>query len=126
MSPLQHKALGRPDEIRPFEGGGQTEIFEIADSVIGRMVMEPGWTWQKNVRPIAGTEHCLYHHLGYVLTGELGVRMDVGTEAVFGPHEMFDQENAAAHAASFRSCRAAALRFLLSSLRCRAAARNRC
>lgn len=90
MSPLQHKAMGRPDEIRPFEGGGQTEIFEIADSVIGRMVMEPGWTWQKNVRPIAGTDHCMYHHLGYVLTGELGVRMEDGTEAVIGPNEMFE------------------------------------
>lgn len=90
MSPLQHKAMGRPDEVRPFEGAGRTEIFEIADFVIGRMVMEPGWTWQKNVRPIAGTEQCLYHHLGYVLSGQLGVRMLDGTEAVIGPNEMFE------------------------------------
>ena len=90
MSPLQHKAMGQPDEDRPFAGAGQTEIFDIADFVIGRMVMEPGWTWQKNVRPIAGTERCMYHHLGYVLSGRLGVRMHDGTEGEIGPEEMFE------------------------------------
>ena len=90
MSPLQHKAMGQPDEVRPYAGAGKTEIFDIADFVIGRMVMEPGWTWQENVRPIAGTDRCMYHHLGYVLSGQLGVRMHDGTEAVLGPDEMFE------------------------------------
>ena len=89
MAQLQHKPLDRPDEIRPYEGG-RTEIFEMADFVIGRMVMEPGWTWQQNVRPIAGTERCMYHHLGYVLSGRLHVRMHDGTEAVLGPDEMYE------------------------------------
>jgi len=86
---LQHKAMDRPDEVRPY-AGGRTEIFEMADFVIGRMIMEPGWTWQDNVRPIAGTERCTYHHLGYVLSGRLAVRMHDGDEAIIGPDEMYE------------------------------------
>ncbi len=33
--------------------------------------MSPGWRWSKDVRPIAGTEWCEYHHLGIMLQGEM-------------------------------------------------------
>jgi len=86
---LQHKRFDHPDEVRAYEGG-RTEIFEMADFVIGRMIMEPGWTWQKNVKPIAGTDRCMYHHLGYVLSGTLHVVMEDGTEADLGPDEIYE------------------------------------
>jgi class 3 adenylate cyclase len=86
---VQHKAMERPDEVRAYELG-RTEIFEMADFVIGRMLMEPGWTWHDNVRPIAGTDRCMYHHLGYVLSGRLGVRMEDGTEDEIGPNQMYE------------------------------------
>jgi class 3 adenylate cyclase len=89
MSKLQHKRFDHPDEVRPYEGG-KTEIFEMDDFVIGRMIMEPGWTWQKNVKSIAGTDRCLYHHLGFVISGVLRVRMADGTEADIGPNEMYE------------------------------------
>jgi len=89
MARLQHKHIDHPDEIRPYDGG-RTEIFEMADFVIGRMIMEPGWRWEKNVRPIAGTEVCTYHHLGYVESGRLHVVMLDGTEAELGPKEMYE------------------------------------
>ena len=89
MAKLQHKGMDHPDEVRPYPGG-RTEIFEMDDFVIGLMIMEPGWTWHDNVRPIAGTERCMYHHLGYVLSGTLGVRMPDGTETTIGPKEMYE------------------------------------
>ena len=89
MARLQHKPMDRPDEVRAY-AGGRTEIFEMADFVIGRMVMEPGWTWQNNVQPIAGGERCMYHHLGYVLSGRLAVRMEDDSEDEIGPDEMYE------------------------------------
>lgn len=89
MAKLQHKPFDNPDEVRPYPGG-RTEIFELDDFVIGRMIMEPGWTWHDNVRPIAGTDCCMYHHLGFVLSGTLHVTYEDGTEALIGPHEMFE------------------------------------
>lgn len=90
MARLQHKRFDRPDEVRPFKGGGENEIFEMDDFVIGRMIMEPGWTWKDNVKPIAGTDRCMYHHLGFVLSGSLHVLMADGTEATIGPNEMYE------------------------------------
>ena len=34
-----------------------------------------------HVRPIAGTDSCQVHHVGYVLSGRMKVVMDDGTEA---------------------------------------------
>ena len=62
----------------------------MADFVIGRMIMEPGWTWSANVRPIVGTESCQYHHLGYVISGTLHVVMADGAEADLGPNEIYE------------------------------------
>ncbi len=89
MARLHRKPLDQPDEVRPFELG-QTEIFEMDDFVIGRMVMHPGWRWRTHVRPIAGTERCMYHHLGYTVSGTLHVQMEDGTEGEIGPGDMFE------------------------------------
>jgi class 3 adenylate cyclase len=89
MAKLQHKPVDHPDEVRPFQLG-QLEIFDLDEFVIGRMIMEPGWTWKKDVRPIAGTDRCMYHHLGYVVSGILHVSYADGTEATIGAREMYE------------------------------------
>ena len=60
------------------------------DFVIGRMTMEPGWRWSKDVRPIAGTERCMYHHLGYCLSGTLKIELEDGTTGTINSGEMFE------------------------------------
>ena len=89
MARLQHKRLEHADEVRRYPGG-RTEIFELDDFVIGRMVMEPGWRWEHDVQPIAGTELCTYHHLGFVVSGRLHVQMADGSEGELGEQEMFE------------------------------------
>lgn len=89
MAKLQHKRFDQADEVRPF-AGGRTEIFEMDDFVIGRMVMEPGWSWSKNVKPIAGTDLCMYHHLGFSVSGMAHIQMADGSEADIGPNEMYE------------------------------------
>lgn len=89
MARLQHKTLEHADEIREYSLGA-TEIFELDDFVIGRMIMQPGWRWKKDVQPIAGTERCMNHHLGYVVRGTLHVELADGSQAVIGPREMFE------------------------------------
>jgi class 3 adenylate cyclase len=89
VSRLQHKPLTQPDEVRAYDGG-HTDIYELDEMVFGRMVMEPGWHWAVNVKPIAGTEVCRYHHLGLVVSGILHVVMEDGTESDLGPDEFFE------------------------------------
>jgi hypothetical protein len=34
-------------------------MVTIADTMIGRARLEPGWRWSNDVKPIAGTEWCM-------------------------------------------------------------------
>jgi class 3 adenylate cyclase len=54
------------------------------------MTYEPGWRWSVDVKPIAGTETCQYHHVGYTVSGRLRLQMPDGTELEIGPGEVFE------------------------------------
>lgn len=89
MARLQAKSIGTPDEVRTFPNG-RIEIFTLDDVIIGRTRFEPGWHWAADVKPIAGTASCQYHHLGVCVSGRLGIRMDDGTTFEVGPNTVFD------------------------------------
>jgi hypothetical protein len=89
MARLQAKSIGSPDEVRTFPNG-RLEIFNLDDVIIGRTLFEPGWHWATDVKPIAGTASCQYHHLGVCVRGRLGIRMDDGTTFEIGPNTVFD------------------------------------
>ena len=80
MASLEAKSFDSPDEVRPFEGKGKAEIVNVGGQMVGRATFEPGWQWSTNVKPIAGTDSCQIHHVGYVLSGGIKVTMDDGTE----------------------------------------------
>lgn len=90
MPRLQRKKLEKPDEVRPFLARGRTEIFQLDDIVVGRMIMEPGWRWSVDVRPTVGTDRCPYHHMGLTLSGVLHVEMEDGSELDIGPNEVYE------------------------------------
>ncbi len=81
---LAAKNLDTPDEKRSFEHGDMN-LVTLAGATIVRAVFNPGFRWTADVKPAAGTDSCQGAHTGYVLSGQFAVRMDDGTEAVFGP-----------------------------------------
>jgi len=89
MARLQRKLLTSPDEVRSFTNG-RVEIFALDDVDVGRSVFDPGWRWSKDVKPIAGTPFCLYHHVGFVLTGTLHVEMEDGLSMEIPPNCVFE------------------------------------
>jgi class 3 adenylate cyclase len=89
MVRLLRKRLDAPDEVRTFPHG-RVEIFEIGDNIVGKTVYEPGWRWSRDVKEIAGTDLCMYHHLGYCLTGRLECILEDGTSLVISAGEAFE------------------------------------
>ena len=87
MQSTEHKTFATPDETREFPNG-RAEILQVGDSEIGRLVLEPGWRWSNDVKPIAGTESCQAPHFQYHVSGRLAIRMDDGTELVAGPGDV--------------------------------------
>ena len=90
MAELIGKGFDNPDEVREFtDGKGRVELVDLNGHAIGRGTFEPGWRWSNNVKPIAGTDSCQVSHLGYVMSGRMGIRMDDGTEVEMGPGDVF-------------------------------------
>ena len=73
------KSLNSPDETRPV-GNGLIELVNLEGVKIARVTLKPGWSWSQDVKPAAKTESCRQEHVQYVLSGQLAVVMDDGTE----------------------------------------------
>src|SRR5439155_1265932 len=80
------KSLDTPEETRQFKDGmGQLELVNADAGAVGRATFQPGWQWSKHVKPIAGTDSCQAAHTGYMISGQMTVRMDDGEELTYGP-----------------------------------------
>jgi class 3 adenylate cyclase len=89
MARLQRRRFSEPDEVRPIPHGS-IEVVSLDDRVIGRMTYEPGWRWSVDVKPIAGTQSCQFHHFGVTTSGRLRVQMADGVELEIGPGDVFE------------------------------------
>jgi quercetin dioxygenase-like cupin family protein len=83
---LVGKSLNSPDEVRKFEKG-KIETVTLGGSgvTIGRSIFEPGWSWEKCVKPIVKTTSCQAPHTAYIVSGRIKVVMDDGSELEGGP-----------------------------------------
>lgn len=84
---IQSRNLDKnPDDVRNFTNG-RVELANLGDAAIGRITLEPGWKWSKDIKHIVNTNSCQLPHTQYAISGRLRVRMDDGTEQEFGAGE---------------------------------------
>jgi class 3 adenylate cyclase len=86
---LQRKGFTAPDETRRVPNG-LVEVVTLDETWVSRFVFQPGWRWSRDVAPIVGTRSCQHRHVGYTISGRLGVRMDDGTVMTIGPGEAYE------------------------------------
>ena len=56
------------------------ELLHVGGSDIGRLVLQPGWRWSHDVKPLAGTDLCEAPHFQYHVSGTLRIEMADGTQ----------------------------------------------
>jgi class 3 adenylate cyclase len=88
VSKLIVRRLAQPDEVVEAEGVS-SRLVDLGEAKIAHDVHQPGWRWSTHVKPVVGTDSCQVRHVGYVLSGRMGVRLDSGEEAVISPGEAF-------------------------------------
>jgi class 3 adenylate cyclase len=86
---LQRRRFDDSDDVRTIPNG-RIEVVALDDRVVGRMTYQPGWRWSTDVKPIAGTHSCQFHHVGVTTSGRLRVQMQDGLELEIGPGEVFE------------------------------------
>jgi hypothetical protein len=84
MHSITVRSLDAPDETRT-PNLTTLDVVALGDATIGRMTLQPGWRWSECIKPVVGTESCQTAHLGYVVSGQLHVVADDGTEADLVP-----------------------------------------
>lgn len=80
MASMETKSLDSPDEVRTRDKMN-VDVVHLGGGSVARFTLEPGWTWEECVKPVAGTETCQAAHLGYVVAGTLHVRAEDGAES---------------------------------------------
>jgi class 3 adenylate cyclase len=83
------KSVDEPDEVVEFPNV-HTDIVHLGDLTVGRFVNQPGWRWSEHVRPTVGGELCQIRHVGFIISGRLGIDFADGSSVVFGPGDVFE------------------------------------
>lgn len=77
---LQVKSHSSPDERRTPEKT-TLELNHLGEYAIGRMTLQPGWSWAENIKPVVLTDSCQLLHVGYCVSGTLEAELDDGSTA---------------------------------------------
>jgi hypothetical protein len=88
VSSISVGTFEEPDEVRTPDKT-TLEALNLGGAKVGRMTLEPGWTWEECVKPIVGGESCQARHVGLVQSGELHVVHNDGTEADLSPGSVY-------------------------------------
>lgn len=94
MAPaIQVRRFDSPDETLDMKEAGGINIVRMGNGTTGmRAVFEPGWTWEKDEKPLLGfPASCPMQHTGYCVSGTLVVRMvDTNLETRITAGDFFD------------------------------------
>lgn len=77
MAAIEYNDFSTPDEIRSPDRT-TVELVKIGGGEIGRYTFQPGWRWSECIKPAVGTDTCQVEHVGYVVSGTLGVSHEDG------------------------------------------------
>ena len=89
MAEFHRKNFGDPDEVIDMPGVS-VQVVDLGDLTVGKMVNEPGWRWSTHMKPVVGGDWCQARHVGFIISGRLGIEFADGTSAEFGAGDVFD------------------------------------
>ncbi len=87
MQATEHRSFATPHEVREFPNG-RAEIIRAGGGEVGRLVLQPGWRWSNDVKPIANTDSYEAPHFQYHVSVQLALHMDNGDEFIAGPGDV--------------------------------------
>jgi len=81
---MEVKHFDSPDETRPLPKAS-VQVVKVGNNTLMRGTFEPGWKWSECVKPSAGTDSCMVHHVLYLVSGRMMVQMNDGTRQELKP-----------------------------------------
>lgn len=90
---IETRRFENADERLDMKERGGIDIVRMGDGTTGMYaVFEPGWTWEKDEKPLLGSPaSCPMHHTGYCIAGRLIVRMvETGAQTEISAGDFFE------------------------------------
>jgi hypothetical protein len=88
MAGIAKKSFDSPDETRTPDKT-RLEVVDLGTAKAARMTAQPGWRWSECIKPVAKTDSCQSRHVGTVVSGQLRIKHDDGTELDIGPADAY-------------------------------------
>ena len=88
VTKLEVKSHNTPDERRT-PPKTQVDVVNLEGFTVGRLTFHPGWRWSECIKPVAGTDSCQLSHVGFLVSGRLGVSLGDGSERIINPGESY-------------------------------------
>lgn len=90
MADIVKKNFNAPDEtVHPGEKL-TVEVVTLGGVTIDKFTAESGWKWSEHLKPVFKTESCERHHILYLISGTLLIRMNDGKEETVAAGEVVD------------------------------------
>lgn len=90
---IETRRFEDPDDTLDMKEAGGISVIKMSDGTTGmHAVFEPGWTWEKDEKPLLGCpDSCPTPHTGYCIRGNLVVRMvEANTETRISAGDFFE------------------------------------
>jgi quercetin dioxygenase-like cupin family protein len=81
MGAVESNDFTSPDQVRRPDPHVTVEVVELAGGEVGRYTFQPGWRWSEHIKPVVGGDSCRTDHVGYLVSGRMGVSTDEGATA---------------------------------------------
>jgi hypothetical protein len=89
MAGLEKSDFSSPDEVRRPHDTVTVEVVKLDGGEVGRYTFRPGWRWSEHVQPVVGGDSCQTLHLGYVVSGTIGVSFEDGSTGEIGAGSVY-------------------------------------
>ena len=78
-----------PDDSRSFPDG-KADIVSLGGHKLMLLTFQPGFRWSKSIGAQSNTDSCEVHHVWYVVSGRMHVRMNDGSEQEYSAGDLAD------------------------------------
>jgi len=82
------KSLDSPDELMELERL-RAQIVGLGDLTVAVQVIQPGWRWSVDIKPLVGGQWCQTRHVGYIFSGRMRAIFADGSSMEAGPHDAY-------------------------------------
>lgn len=88
MAGVVTRSFDSPDETRT-PPNTRVEVVKLGGNTAARFTFQPGWRWSEAVKPTAGTDSCQARHVGAIVSGQLHIAHEDGTEGDARPGDAY-------------------------------------